>query len=57
MEKDVIFGSSRVVSPLNKALYITSIGLTLGLVLVTLILSSPTGYASITHGTSVDASC
>ena len=45
--KDVIFGSSRVVSPLNRALYITPLGcvnsLTLGAILVSLILSPPTG--------------
>ena len=46
MGKYVIFGNSRVMSPLNIALYITSIGwvisLTLGVVLVTLSLSLPT---------------
>ena len=45
--KDVIFGSSRVVSPSNRSLYITSIGwvnsLNLGAVLISLILSPPTG--------------
>ena len=45
--KDVIFGSSRVVLPLNRALYITSIGwvksLNLGVVLVSLSLSPLTG--------------
>ena len=45
--KDVISGNSRVVSPLNRALYITSVGwinsLTLGDVLVSLSLSPPTG--------------
>ena len=44
-----------------EALYIISVGwviiLTLGVVLVTLILSPPTGYASNPHGASVDASC
>ena len=59
--KDVIFGSSRVMSPSNRALYITSVGwvisLTLGVVLFTLILSPPTGYASSPHGASIDASC
>ena len=45
--KDVIFGSCRVMSPSNRALYITSIGwvnsLTLGAVLVYLSLSPPFG--------------
>ena len=45
--KDVIFGSSRVMSPSNRALYIISVGwvssLTLGDVLVSLILFPPTG--------------
>ena len=45
--KDVIFVSSRVVSPSNKALYITFVGwvntLTLGAVLISLSLSPPTG--------------
>ena len=45
--KDVIFGSSRVVSPSNRALYITSIGwvnsLTLGAILVSLSLYPPSG--------------
>ena len=44
----------------NRALYITSIGwvvsMTLEAILVTLILSPPTGYASSPHGASVDAS-
>ena len=44
--KDVIFGNSRVMSPSNRALYITSIGwvnsLTLGDILVSLILSPMT---------------
>ena len=49
-------------SPSNRALYITSIGwviigLNLGAVLVTLILSPPTGYASSPYGASIDASC
>ena len=48
-------------SPLNRALYITSIGwvisLNLGVVLVTLSLSPLTGYACSPHGASVDASC
>ena len=47
-------------SPSNRALYITLVGwvisLTLEVVLVTLILSPPTGYASSPHGVSVDAS-
>ena len=55
------FGSCRIVSPSNRALYITSIGwiisLTLGVVLVTLSLSPLTGYASSPHGASVDVSC
>ena len=46
--------------PLNKPLYITSIGwvisLTLGDVLITLILSPSTSYASSPHGASVDSS-
>ena len=46
MGKDVIFGSSRFMSPSNRALYITSVGwvisLTLGVVLITPILSPPT---------------
>ena len=45
--KDVIFGSSQVVFPLNRALYITSIGwvnsFTLGAVLISLSLSPSTG--------------
>ena len=45
--KYVIFGSSRVVSPSNRTLYITSIGwvysLTLGAVLIYLSLSPPIG--------------
>ena len=45
-KKEVIFGSSRVMLPLNRALYITSVGwvnsLTLGAVLISLILSPPT---------------
>ena len=61
MGKDVILGSSRVVSPSNRALHITSIGwdfsLTLGDVIVILSLSPPTGYDSGPHGASVDASC
>ena len=61
MRKYVIFGSSRVVSPLNKALYITYVGwvisLTLGVVLVTLSLSPLTNYASSPHGACFDASC
>ena len=60
MGKDVIFCSNRVMSPSNIALYITSIGwvisLTLGVVLVTMILSPPNGYASSPHGASVDSS-
>ena len=47
--------------PSNRALYITSVGwvisLTLGVVLVTLSLSPPTGYAFGPHGAYVDASC
>ena len=47
-------------SPLNRALQITSIGwvvsMTLGVVLVTLSLSLPISYASSHHGASVDAS-
>ena len=47
MGKDVIFGSSRLMSPSNRELYITSLGwvisLTLVVVLITLILSPPTG--------------
>ena len=47
-------------SPSNIALYMTSIGwvvsLTLGDVLVTLILSPPTGYTSSPCGASIDAS-
>ena len=61
MRKDVIFGSSQVMSPSNRALCITSIGwvisLTLGVVLVTLSLSPLTRYDSSPHGASVDASC
>ena len=61
MRNDIIFGSHRVVSPSNRAMYITSIGwvysLNLGAVLVYLSLSPPTGYASSPHGASVDASC
>ena len=61
MRKDVIFGSSRVMSPSNRALYITSIGLViilnLGAILITLSLSRLTGYASSPHGPSVDDSC
>ena len=61
MRKDVIFGISRVLSPSNRALYITSIGwvisLTLGVVLITLSLSPLTGYASSPHGAFVDSSC
>ena len=57
----LLFCSCRVVSRLNRALYITSIGwvvsLTLGVVLITLSLSPSTGYASSPHGASVDASC
>ena len=53
------FGSCRVVLPSNRALYITFIGcvvsLNLGVVLITLSLSSHTGYASSPHGASVDA--
>ena len=60
MGKDVILGSSRVLSPSNRALHITSIGwdfsLTLGSILVNLSLSPLTGYASSPHGASVDAS-
>ena len=60
MGNDIIFGSCRVVSPSNRALYIASIGwvvsLTLGAVLVTLSLSSLIGYASSPDGASVDAS-
>ena len=60
MRKYVIFGSSRVMSPSNIAMYITSvcwvISFNLGAILVTLILSPPTGYASSPHGASVDAS-
>ena len=60
MGNDIIFGSSRVVLPSNRALYITSVGwvisLTLGVVLVTLILSPPIGYAFSPHGASIDAS-
>ena len=45
--KYVIFGNIRVMSPSNGALYITSIGwvnsLNLGVVLVSLSLSPPTG--------------
>ena len=47
-------------SPLNRALYITSIGwvisLNLGVVIVTLSLSRLTSYASSPHGASVYAS-
>ena len=61
MGNDIIFGSCRFMSPSNRALYITSIGwvvsLTLGVVLVTLILSPSTGKASYSYGASVDASC
>ena len=46
--------------PSNRALYITPVSwvirLTLGVVLVTLSLSPPTGYASSPHGASVDTS-
>ena len=60
MGNDIIFDSCRVISPLNRALYITSIGwvvsLNLGDVLVTLILSPLTGYASSPYGAFVDAS-
>ena len=60
MRKYVIFGSSWVVSPSNRALYITSIGwvisLILGVVLITLSLFPPTGYPYSPHGASVDAS-
>ena len=59
--KYVIFVSSGVVSPSNITLYITSlvwvVSLTLGVVLITLILSPSTGYASSPHGASIDASC
>ena len=48
-------------SPSNRALYITSVGwviiMTLGVVLVTLILSPLTGYASSPYGASIDDSC
>ena len=61
MGKDVIFGSYRVVSPSNRALYITFIGwvisLNLGVVLITLSLSPLAGYTSNPHGASLDASC
>ena len=57
----VIFGSSRVASPLNRALYITSFGwvisLNLGAVLVTLSLFPPTGYALSPYGSAINASC
>ena len=47
-------------SPLKRALYITFIGwvcsLTLGVVLLSLSLSPPTGYAFGPHGASIDAS-
>ena len=47
-------------SPSNKALYITSIGwvvsLILGAILVTLSLSPPTSYASSPYRASVDSS-
>ena len=60
MGNDIICGIYRVVLPSNRALYITFIGwvvsLTLGAVLVTLILSPPTSYASSPHAASVDAS-
>ena len=50
MGKGVIFGNSRVMSPSNRSLYITSVGwvisLTFGSVLVTLSLSPRIGYAS-----------
>ena len=59
--KDVIFGNCRVMSPLNRALYVTSVGwvysLTLGAILIYLSLSTPTGQASSPYGTSIDASC
>ena len=61
MGNDIIFGSSWVVSPSNRELYITSIvwvvSMALGVVLVTLHFSPPSGYASSPYGTSVDASC
>ena len=61
MQNDIIFGSCQVMSPSNRELYITSIGwvvsMTLGDVLVTLIFSTPIGYASNPYGASVDASC
>ena len=61
MRNDIIFGSCRVMSPSNRALYITSIGwvvsLTLGAVLITLSLSPSNGCASSSYGASVDASC
>ena len=54
------FGSYRVMSPSNKALYITSISLvvslTLGAMIVTLSLSPPISYDSSPYGASVDAS-
>ena len=60
MRNDIVFGSCQVMSPLNRALYITSIGwvvsLNLGVVLVTLSFSPLTGYASSPYGASLDAS-
>ena len=60
MGKDVIFGGSRVMSPLYRAMYITSIGwvisFNLGVVLITLSLCPLIGYTSSPHGASVDAS-
>ena len=59
--KDVIFGSSWVMLPSNRALCITYVGwvisLTLGDVLFTMSLSPLIGYASSPRGASVDASC
>ena len=58
--KYVIFGSSWVVFPSNRALYITFIGwvnsLTLGVVLIFLSLSPPTCWASKPYRAFVDAS-
>ena len=61
MGNDIIFSSIRVMAASNGALYITSIGwvvsMTLGVVLITLSFSPPTGYASSPYGACVNALC
>ena len=57
MGNDITFGNCRVVSPSNRALYITSVGWVISLNLGVMSLSPLIGYASSPHGASVDASC